>query len=222
MTEESGSSAASPSSPASAASPASASQPDLHVNTPNVDRFKVAVVGSGAVGKSAITVMYVQNQFVECYDPTIEDSYRKHTKVDERVCILDVLDTAGQEEYRSLRDTYMRQAHGFFIVYSINSKASFDNLQDYVESIKRVKDKDSVPFVLFGNKADLENEREVEKEEGNKFVQEYMSGSPLFEGSAKTKLNVEEAFNELIRVIRNRLGIKPFVEEKKKKKCTIL
>lgn len=62
--------------------------------------YKLVVVGGGGVGKSALTIQFVQSHFVDEYDPTIEDSYRKQFVVDEEVALLDVLDTAGQEEYR--------------------------------------------------------------------------------------------------------------------------
>ncbi|CAH8519635.1 unnamed protein product [Schistosoma mattheei] len=62
--------------------------------------YKLVVVGAGGVGKSALTIQLIQNHFVEEYDPTIEDSYRKQMVIDGEICLLDILDTAGQEEYR--------------------------------------------------------------------------------------------------------------------------
>ena len=66
--------------------------------------YKLVVVGGGGVGKSALTIQLIQNHFVDEYDPTIEDSYRKQVTIDEEVCLLDILDTAGQEEYSAMRD----------------------------------------------------------------------------------------------------------------------
>ena len=66
--------------------------------------YKLVVVGGGGVGKSALTIQLIQNQFVTEYDPTIEDSYRKQVTIDEETCCLDILDTAGQEEYSAMRD----------------------------------------------------------------------------------------------------------------------
>ncbi|KAJ8325798.1 Ras GTPase [Batrachochytrium dendrobatidis] len=71
--------------------------------------FKLVVVGGGGVGKSALTIQFIQEHFVDEYDPTIEDSYRKQTVVDGEVAMLDVLDTAGQEEYSAMRDTRLFQ-----------------------------------------------------------------------------------------------------------------
>ena len=66
--------------------------------------YKLVVVGGGGVGKSALTIQLIQNHFVDEYDPTIEDSYRKQVTIDEETCLLDILDTAGQEEYSAMRD----------------------------------------------------------------------------------------------------------------------
>jgi len=70
--------------------------------------YRIVVVGSGGVGKSAVTVRFIQGRFTEKYDPTIEDSYRKSVEVDGQACMYDIMDTAGQEEYSALRDQYMK------------------------------------------------------------------------------------------------------------------
>lgn len=117
--------------------------------------YKLVVVGAGGVGKSALTIQLIQNHFVDEYDPTIEDSYRKQVVVDGETCLLDILDTAGQEEYSAMRDQYMRTGEGFLLVYAINSAKSFEDIGTYREQIKRVKDAEEVPMVLVGNKCDL-------------------------------------------------------------------
>ena len=66
--------------------------------------YKLVIVGGGGVGKSALTIQLIQNHFIDEYDPTIEDSYRKQVTIDEETCLLDILDTAGQEEYSAMRD----------------------------------------------------------------------------------------------------------------------
>ena len=68
------------------------------------------------VGKSALVIRFVSDHFVDEYDPTIEDSYRKQFLIDDAACLLDILDTAGQEEYSAMRDQYMRTSEGFVIV----------------------------------------------------------------------------------------------------------
>merc|ERR1712188_139359 len=115
--------------------------------------YKLVIVGGGGVGKSALTIQLIQNNFIEEYDPTIEDSYRKQVTIDDETCLLDILDTAGQEEYSAMRDQYMRTGQGFLIVYSITSRSSFDEVAQFRDQILRVKDADKVPIVIVGNKS---------------------------------------------------------------------
>lgn len=92
------------------------------------------------------------------------DSYRKQCVIDDEVALLDVLDTAGQEEYSAMREQYMRTGEGFLLVYAINSKQSFEEITLFQQQILRVKDKDYFPMVVVGNKCDLESEREVSRQ----------------------------------------------------------
>ena len=91
--------------------------------------YKIVVLGSGGVGKSALTVQFVQGIFVEKYDPTIEDSYRKQVEVDGQQCMLEILDTAGTEQFTAMRDLYMKNGQGFVLVYSITAQSTFNDLQ---------------------------------------------------------------------------------------------
>ena len=167
-------------------------------------QYKLVIVGGGGVGKSALTVQFMQNRFIEEYDPTIEDSYCKQFTIDDETCILDILDTAGQEEYPAMRDSYMRTGKGFICVYSITSHISFDEITPFVEQILRVKDVDEVPMILVGNKCDLEEKRDVTTSEGIELAK--LFNCPLLETSAKVRINVEEAFYEAVREIRKSEG----------------
>ena len=92
------------------------------------------------------------------------DSYRKQCMIDEEVALLDVLDTAGQEEYSAMREQYMRTGEGFLLVYSITSRQSFEEIVTFQQQILRVKDRDYFPIIVVGNKCDLESERQVAKQ----------------------------------------------------------
>ncbi|KAI8899915.1 ras protein [Globomyces pollinis-pini] len=162
--------------------------------------YKLVVVGGGGVGKSAITIQFIQQQYVEEYDPTIEDSYRKQIDIDGHASLLDVLDTAGQEEYRAMREQYMRDGEGFLLVYSVTSRASFEEVQSLHQQILRVKDRDNFPIILVANKCDLVGERVVSKAEGLQMAQHL--GCSLLETSAKLRINVDECFTALVQEIR--------------------
>jgi small GTP-binding protein len=94
----------------------------------------------------------------------ITDSYRKQCVIDDEVALLDVLDTAGQEEYSAMREQYMHTGEGFLLVYSITSRQSFEEISTFQQQILRVKDKDYFPMVVVGNKCDLEGDREVTRQ----------------------------------------------------------
>ena len=99
------------------------------------------------MGKSALTIQLIQNHFVDEYDPTIEDSYRKQVVIDGETCLLDILDTAGQEEYSAMRDQYMRTGEGFLCVFAIDNSKSFEDIESYRGQIRRVKDADDIPMI---------------------------------------------------------------------------
>lgn len=161
--------------------------------------YKLVVVGAGGVGKSALTIQLIQNHFVDEYDPTIEDSYRKQVVIDNETCLLDILDTAGQEEYSAMRDQYMRTGEGFLLVFAVNSAKSFEDIGTYREQIKRVKDAEEVPMVLVGNKCDLQSWA-FDINNAKEIARQY--GIPFVETSAKTRMGVDEAFYTLVREIR--------------------
>jgi GTPase KRas protein len=184
------------------------------------------------------------------------DSYRKQCVIDDEVALLDVLDTAGQEEYGSvsssflavstrhiasyllskffflplhsaMREQYMRTGEGFLLVYSITSRNSFEEISTFHQQILRVKDKDSFPVIVVANKCDLEFERQVGMNgtyrpflgqspttagmshhsfpshhtlEGRDLAKHF--GCRFIETSAKQRINVDEAFSNLVREIR--------------------
>lgn len=162
----------------------------------------MVVLGSGGVGKSALTVQFVQGIFVEKYDPTIEDSYRKQVEVDGSQCMLEILDTAGTEQFTAMRDLYMKNGQGFILVYSITAQSTFNDLTDLKEQILRVKDASDVPMVVVGNKCDLEDERVVGKDQGQSLANEWRI--KFMETSAKKKIGVNEIFFDLVRQINRK------------------
>merc|ERR1712137_540380 len=161
--------------------------------------YKVDMLGGGGVGKSAITIQFVQNTFVNEYDPTIENSYRRQFTVHNEEIMLDILDTAGQEEFAAIRDSHIREGLGFIIVYSCTSRESFKEVNNIRERVLKVKDKDTYPMILLGNKCDLTIERVIPAEEGQELAESF--NIPFKECSARNRVNIDESFDEIIRII---------------------
>merc|ERR1712125_16110 len=192
------------------------------------------MLGGGGVGKSAITIQFVQNKFVNEYDPTIENSYRRQFTVNDEEIVLDILDTAGQEEFAAIRDSHIREGLGFIIVYSVTSKESFKEVNDFRERVLKVKDKDSYPMLLLGNKCDLTKDRVITTEEGEEAA--IKMNIPFKECSAKNRINIEESFQEILGIVLKAKGdglygtgqpaggtnFVPDIEKSKSKMCSLL
>nr|XP_022305331.1 ras-related protein Ral-A-like isoform X1 [Crassostrea virginica]XP_022305332.1 ras-related protein Ral-A-like isoform X1 [Crassostrea virginica] len=161
---------------------------------------KVIMVGSGGVGKSALTLQFMYDEFVEDYEPTKADSYRKKVVLDGEEVQIDILDTAGQEEYAAIRDNYFRSGEGFLCLFSITEQESFQATVDFREQILRVKNDDTIPFLLVGNKADLEDKRYVSVDEAQERAKQW--NVPYVETSAKTRANVDKCFYDLLRMVK--------------------
>lgn len=163
--------------------------------------YKLAILGDGGVGKTALTIQLCLNQFVETYDPTIEDSYSKRIVLDGQPTTLEVLDTAGQEEYTALRDQWIRDGEGFLLVYSITERNAFSRIKHYYNQILRVKDGEPFGAVLVGNKCDRTEDRAVSVPEGERLAKEL--NIPFYETSAKLNINAEKAFLTAARLTRD-------------------
>ena len=178
-------------------------------NQPPKPLHKVIMVGSGGVGKSALTLQFMYDEFVEDYEPTKADSYRKNITLCGQECQIDILDTAGQEDYAAIRDNYFRSGEGFLCVFSITERESFENTQEFRDQILRVKGADSatdnIPFILIGNKSDLTNRRQISVEEAESMAKGWRV--PYIETSAKTKDNVDKVFLELLQQIQEQKNL---------------
>ncbi|KAJ3334787.1 hypothetical protein HDU91_002525, partial [Kappamyces sp. JEL0680] len=161
--------------------------------------------------------------FPEDYDPTKADSYRKKVNLDGTETNIDILDTAGQEEYAAIRDNYYRSGEGFLCVFSLCEVESFKNAQDFRDQICRVLDDEKVPFILVGNKMDLQDGRKVNSRDAELKAKAW--GCPYIETSAKTRQNVDEVFEKIMRQIRDKKAAaqpKQEAAEKKEGCCIIL
>jgi small GTP-binding protein len=162
-----------------------------------VQDIKLVIMGSGGVGKSAITVQFVKGSFLKKYDPTIEESYRKPMSVGAKNYMLEILDTAGTEQFTAMRDLYMKNGQGFALVFSLVSDSTFQDLQGIRTQIVKVKDSEDVPMVLVGNKADIVEKRQVNKDDAQNFANTICKGK-YFECSAKDNTNISPMFEDLV------------------------
>eukprot|EP00043_Microstomoeca_roanoka_P017089 m.177191 g.177191 ORF g.177191 m.177191 type:complete len:195 (-) comp16570_c4_seq6:1369-1953(-) len=194
-----------------------------------METHKLIVVGDGGVGKSAITLQYMYEEFVEDYEPTKADSYRKKVVIDGADCQIDILDTAGQEDYAAIRDNYFRTGEGFLCVFSLTEARTFEHMEDFREQIQRVHDTDKMPMVLVGNKSDMQEERQVSRQQAEQLARSW--DVQYIETSAKLRSNIDEAFEALTRAVRTRKGQglgggakrpRPQRNKKKGKGCILL
>uniref|UniRef100_A0A6B2LKS9 Uncharacterized protein n=1 Tax=Arcella intermedia TaxID=1963864 RepID=A0A6B2LKS9_9EUKA len=173
-------------------------------------------MGSGGVGKSAITVQYISGVFIARYDPTIEESYRKPLEIDGKTLILEVMDTAGTEQFTAMRDLYLRNGQGFVLVFSLISETTYNDVAILRNQILKVKEgEENIPMVLAGNKADMVDKRAVSPSDCKSLALKF--GGHYYETSAKTNTNINQIFDDLVRQVLIKY---PF--PKKKKNCNIL
>jgi small GTP-binding protein len=111
--------------------------------------IKIIVMGIGGVGKTAITTRYVRGRWTEKYNPTVEESHQTTVEFDGKAVQLEILDTAGQDEYAPLRETFMHKGDGFLFVYSITDDQTFEEIRGIREQVLRVhRDKKVVKFMI--------------------------------------------------------------------------
>ncbi|GAB1224103.1 hypothetical protein ENUP19_0173G0005 [Entamoeba nuttalli] len=194
----------------------------------NQQTCKLVVFGSNfEVGRSSVILRFVLEKFVESYDPTLDDTFTKELQIEDETVKLQIFDTVNTTDYDAWRVFNIRTGDGFILIYSITSKESFEEMKGIYEWIYRVKDKDEnevIPIIVVGNKCDLENERQVTKEEGIEYADSIKS--PFIESSAKTNENINQIFDI---ITRNVLEYKSYSEEenwkiekhKKEKGCCL-
>jgi small GTP-binding protein len=167
--------------------------------------FKLVVFGAGGVGKSSLIIQLINNEFSEKYDPTLEDTYQKDLHVNDIKFRVNLVDTAGQEEYQNLRSKYTTDGDAFIIVYSVTDQSTFDEVEKFLDTIfqgkatKPGQDTKAIvlctPILVIGNKTDLHERREVPFQEAHDMCTKY--GIAHFECSAKKRENVEKSFEDI-------------------------
>ena len=155
--------------------------------------FKLIVIGDSGVGKSCLTNNAVKNIFDDSYNATVGfEFFTFNVRMFNKIIKLQIWDTCGQELYRSLITNFYRNSSLAVMVYAINNKESFDNIEMWLRELRTHSNPDAKVF-LIGNKIDLENERQITKEQGEQFAKDNKING-FMEASAKTGVNAQKIF----------------------------
>ena len=155
--------------------------------------FKIIVVGDSGVGKSCLTMKGTKNYFEEYYSPTVGfEFFTFNIRINDKNIKLQIWDTCGQEAYRSLITSFYRNSSLAILVYSIDNINSYNNIESWLNEIKSQANPE-IKIFLIGNKTDLENERQISKEEAQRFSSEHIFNY-FIETSAKTGFNAQSVF----------------------------
>lgn len=178
--------------------------------------YVVAIEGWEGVGKSAIHLRQNDGFFNETNEIVYPDDVPKNSTIDGKRCIISIVDL-----HQTTIDTVYNHYHGFMLTFDITSKVSFDKISSFKERILRNRVHILPPsFIIVGNKCDLENEREVSEEECIEIAN--LLDCAYFEISAKTGLNVTNAFHELCRQIEKECQKLPIRKNTNENDCIIL
>ena len=159
--------------------------------------INIAVLGKSLVGKTALIYRYLKDQ-IPTRETTVEDQYKKVLKINDIEFELDILDTAGQDDYVTMMEGWIDFATYFLLVYSIEDKESFEQVKKNYEKIVLKKGKKFFGVVIVGNKCDLEENRQIKKEEVEAYANKIKVAT--IETSALNNINVNEAFLTLIHI----------------------
>ena len=177
--------------------------------------IKLVVLGKSLVGKSALTYRFISDKFPEEHDTTVEDQYKTLINIDDTPCELEILDTAGQDDYQTMLDTWIEFGDCYLLVYSIDELDSFKQIKVKYDRICKIKAGQKFSIIMVGNKCDLpDSSRKVPKSEGENLAKNL--DIPFLEVSALTRINVREAF---MNVVHNYLKDSHKIQDKKSAGC---
>ncbi len=199
--------------------------------------FKIIIIGDCGVGKSSLSLRATKNEFIESYKATIAfEFYIFNIKINNLNINLQIWDTCGQEEYRSLITSFYKNSSLAIIVYAIDNIISFNNVDSWIKDLKQYSNP-NIKIILIGNKNDLNDKRQIEFEKGNQFAKDY-NLDLFFETSAKSGFNVQNILIDAAKILyleymnyvnfksnisdkNNIVIVKKNNEDQRKKKCCI-
>ena len=163
------------------------------------EKINILILGNTAVGKTSYILKYTEDEFQEMYLATVGIDFKvKVVKINNVSYRVYFYDTTGQEKYKSISLNMIKNANGIILMYDITKRKSFDSINEWIESVKNVKGS-NFPLILLGNKIDEEDQREVDKNEGEKLAND--NNIDFFEISNKDGVNINEAALNIINKI---------------------
>ena len=183
---------------------------------------KLVVLGDSGVGKTTLINSYVNHEFCASFKATIgADFSSKQVTVGNDTVELCIWDTAGEERFHSIGSTFYRGADACLLVYDLTQRDSLNRLEYWMDDIVQksgISNQDEFPFIVFGNKSDLVESRQIDPEAASKWVE--AKGWPHFMVSAKTSLNLDEGFQKIVEVYLSiPLSPTPIDDSQRKKAC---
>ncbi|CAJ0929188.1 unnamed protein product, partial [Mesorhabditis belari] len=163
------------------------------------EKYKVAVIGPAGVGKTTIVHQFVYNNYVEVYDPTIEETYKKSFFCGGAHVDLEIVDTAGKEHFPGMLDRYIESADAFLLVYSISDARSFSQIYQLFSRIASIRGPIGIARMLVGAQCDSAK-REIDHDDGAQLSAQVQCS--FAEVSAKHNINIVEIFDELVAQMR--------------------
>jgi len=184
--------------------------------------MRISLLGDSGVGKTCIINKYLYDKFSETHQSSIgiEKNEKRLKMNDGNELKVIIWDTAGQERFKAMSTNTIKGAQGIVLVFDNTKKTTYESLPTWIKDVKEVKD--NIPIVLFGNKCDLIDQTEVEKDEAEEFAKD--NNMEYFETSAKENINIEKGFKSIIDKAyetaqeEDGLDLKK-TEKKKKSKC---
>ena len=177
--------------------------------------YKVLLLGDSTVGKTCFLMKYTDKTFQDIHMATIGLDYRlRSMKLKSGKSIkLQIWDTAGQDRFRAITKNYYKGSHGIILIYDITNTQSFENVKTWVNQIREEASSNVIIYIA-GNKVDMEDERKVDRDDGEKLAEEL--GFPFVETSAKNGININETFEDLVERIDKVYGNTPQKPNKNK------
>ena len=161
------------------------------------EKLNLITLGNSAVGKTSYILKFTSNSFQQVYLTTVWIDFKSKIIImpNKKKYNIVFYDTTGEERFRSISVNTVKNANGIVLMYDITKKKTFDDISVWMKSIKEIKD-DNFPIILIGNKSDLEEQRQVKKEDGEEIAKKY--NIDFYETSNKDGINIEESCMDLI------------------------